>query len=147
MMGKYFSKCFWKVMVSIMELWLQVKPGMKFSYIRTSHTAVVVTCFSSFYLVYLDWFEKPVIEMVCKWSYLVNDKHDDVIKWKHCPRYWPFVRGIHRSTVTSSHKGQWRVALKFYLICTWINDWVNHREAGELRRHRAHYDVIVMQIR
>ena len=23
--------------------------------------------------------------------------HDDVIKWKHFPRYWPFVRGIHRS--------------------------------------------------
>ena len=23
--------------------------------------------------------------------------HDDVIKWKHFPRYWSFVRGIHRS--------------------------------------------------
>ena len=23
--------------------------------------------------------------------------HDDVIKWKHVPRNWPFVRGIHRS--------------------------------------------------
>ena len=23
--------------------------------------------------------------------------HDDVIKWKHFPRYWPFVRGSHRS--------------------------------------------------
>ena len=23
--------------------------------------------------------------------------HDDVIKWKHFPRYWPFVQGIHRS--------------------------------------------------
>ena len=21
--------------------------------------------------------------------------HDDVIKWKHFPRYWSFVRGIH----------------------------------------------------
>ena len=34
--------------------------------------------------------------------------HDDVIKWKHFPRYWPFVRGIHRSPVNSPHKGQWR---------------------------------------
>ena len=34
--------------------------------------------------------------------------HDDVIKWKHFPRYWPFVRGIHRSPVISPHKGQWR---------------------------------------
>ena len=27
--------------------------------------------------------------------------HDDVIKWKHFSRYWPFVRGIHRSLVNS----------------------------------------------
>ena len=33
-------------------------------------------------------------------------QHDDVIKWKHFPRYWPFVRGIHRSPVNSPHKGQ-----------------------------------------
>ena len=36
--------------------------------------------------------------------------HDDVIKWKQFPRYWPFVRGIHRSPVNSVHKGQWRKA-------------------------------------
>ena len=47
-------------------------------------------------------------------------RHDDVIKWKHFPRYWPFVRGIHRSPVNSSHKGQWRGALMFSLICVWI---------------------------
>ena len=70
--------------------------------------------------------------------------HDDVIKWKHFPRYWPFVRGIHRSPVNSPHKGQWHGALMFSLICIWINDWVNNREAGDLRRYRAHYDAIVM---
>ena len=71
-------------------------------------------------------------------------QHDDVIKWRHFPRYWPFVRGIHRSPVNSPHKGQWRGALMFSLICVWINVWVNNREAGDLRRHRVHYDVIVM---
>ena len=70
--------------------------------------------------------------------------HDDVIKWKHFPRNWPFVRGIHRSPVNSLHKGQWRGALMFTLICARINDWVNNRGAGDLRRYRAHYDVIVM---
>ena len=40
--------------------------------------------------------------------------HDDVIKWKHFPRKWPFVRGIHRSPVNSPHKGQWRGALMFF---------------------------------
>ena len=42
------------------------------------------------------------------------------------------------------HKGQWRGALMFSLICGWINVRVNNREAGDLRRHRAHYDFIVM---
>ena len=51
---------------------------------------------------------------------------DDVIKWKHFPRNW------------------WRGALMFSLICTGINDWLSNREAGDLRRHRAHYDVTVM---
>ena len=71
-------------------------------------------------------------------------QHDDVIKWKHFPRYWPFVRRIHRSPVNSPHKRQWRGALMFSLICAWINRWVNNGEAGDLRRHGAHCDVIVM---
>ena len=43
--------------------------------------------------------------------------HDDVIKWKHFPRYWPFVWGIHRWPVNSPHKGQWCGALIFSLSC------------------------------
>ena len=48
-------------------------------------------------------------------------QQDDVIKWKHFPRYWAFVRGIHRPTVNSPHKGQWRGALMISLICVWTN--------------------------
>ena len=70
--------------------------------------------------------------------------HDDIIKWKHFPRYWPFVWGIHRSLVNSPQKGQWCGALMFSLICAWINGRVNNREAGDLRCHRSHYDVTVM---
>ena len=62
--------------------------------------------------------------------------HDDVIKWNHFPPYWPFMWWI---PVNSSHKGQWGGALMLSLICAWINSWVN----GDLRRHRAHYDVTV----
>ena len=54
------------------------------------------------------------------------------------------VRRIHRSPVNSPHKGQWQGALVFSLICIWINGSVNNRGAGDLRRHRAHHDVIVM---
>ena len=46
--------------------------------------------------------------------------------------------------VKSPHKGQWRGALMVSLIYAWINDWVNNHEAGNLRRHRGHYDVNVM---
>ena len=63
---------------------------------------------------------------------------DDVIKWKHFLCYWPFVRRIHGSP----HKGQWRGALMFSLVCERINAWLNNRQAGYLRRHRAHYDVM-----
>ena len=70
--------------------------------------------------------------------------HDDVIKWKYFPRYWPFVREIHRSPVNSLHKGQWRRALMFSLTCAWIHGWVNNREAGVSRRYSAHYGVTVM---
>ena len=63
--------------------------------------------------------------------------HDDVMKWKHFPRYWPFLRGIHRWPVNSLHKDQWRGALMCSLICAWINGLANNREADDLRRCRA----------
>ena len=70
--------------------------------------------------------------------------HDDVIKWEHFPRYWPFVQIIHRSLVNFPDKSKWRRALMFSLILAWINCWVNNGEACDLRRHRAHYGIIAM---
>ena len=77
-------------------------------------------------------------------SYLKYTSHDDVIKWKKFPRYWPFVREIHRSPVNSPHKGQWRGALMFCLIYAWTNSSANNGDTGELKSHRVHYDVILM---
>ena len=71
--------------------------------------------------------------------------HDDVIKWKHFPRYCPSVPIIRRYPVNFPHKDQWRGAFIFSLICSWINGWVNNSEAGDLRGHCAHYDVTVME--
>ena len=69
--------------------------------------------------------------------YQLRDKytqyHDDVIKWKHFPRYWPFVRGIHRSPRTKASD------TKLWCFLIKKNDWVNNREAGDLRRHRTDY--------
>ena len=93
-----------------------------------------------------QYFEMHFLEskFCISFKYTEVYSHDDVIKWKHFPRYWPFVREIHRSPVNSPHKGQWRGALMFTLICARINGWVNNREAGDLRCNPAHYDVIVM---
>ena len=44
----------------------------------------------------------------------------------------------------TGHKGQWRGALMFSLICTRINGWVSNSEAGDLRHNCARYDVTVM---
>ena len=85
-------------------------------------------------------------------TYKVKKKHIPLGALSTCSaeepwwRYWPFVRGIHRSPVNSPYKGQWRGALMLSLVCTWINGWVNNREAGDLRRHTAHYDVTEMNI-
>ena len=64
----------------------------------------------------------------------VYSEHDDAIKW-------PFVRGIHLSPVNSPHKGQWYRDFMLSLIYAWTNVWAYHRNAGDLRRHCAQYDV------
>ena len=51
---------------------------------------------------------------------------------------------LHYWRLWIPHECQWCRALMFSLICAWINNLVNNREAGDLRRHRTHYAVIVM---
>ena len=85
---------------------------------------------------------KVKISMLFATQIAVSNYNDDVVKWKYFLRYCPFVRGIHRSPVNSPHIGQCRGTLIFSLICACINGWIY--EAGDLRRHRAHYDVRVM---
>ena len=54
--------------------------------------------------------------------------------WRHQMEKLPALLAI-----CSPHKGQWRGALMFSLVCAWINGWVNNREPGDLRRHHTHY--------
>ena len=67
--------------------------------------------------------------------------------WRHQMETFSALLAIcaGNSPGNSLHKGQRRGALMFSLICVWINDWVNNREVGDLRRYRAHYDFIVMR--
>ena len=70
--------------------------------------------------------------------------YDDIIKWKHFPCCWPFVRGMHLSPANSPHKASDAEVWCSLWFAPWINGWVNTREAGGLRHHRAYYHVIVM---
>ena len=86
----------------------------------------------------------PVTRKMFPLDDVIMIRYDDFMKWKHFGRYWPFVWGIQWLPVNSPLKGQWRGAFMFSLICTWTNNWVNNRDAGDLWRRRAHYDVIAM---
>ena len=81
---------------------------------------------------------------LCTVTWCFHMSHDEVIKWKHFSRFWPFVRANNRSALNSPRKGQWRGALMFSLICAWINAWVNNCEAGDLTCHCTHYGIIIM---
>ena len=106
---------------------------------RPLSQAIIIQCWPCFWT-YVRISRPRVNPYRAEWILVT---HDDV-KRKKFPGYRPFVRGIHRSPVNSMHKGQWRGTLMFSSICARINGWVNNREAGDLRRHRVHYDVIVM---
>ena len=51
--------------------------------------------------------------------------------------------GNHRSPVDSPHKGPWLRSLMFPFTCGWTNGFENNRDAGDLKRHRTHFDVTV----
>ena len=77
----------------------------------------------------------------------VHCAHDDVTKWKYFRVTGHLCGEFTGPPVNSPHKGKWRGALMFSLICARINGWENNGEAGDLRSHRDHYDVTVMQHR
>ena len=89
------------------------------------------------------------IDVFRKFLYIFNRSHQWLPWWRHQIEAFSALlaicAGIHRWPGNSPRQGQWREALMLSLICASINDSVNNRKAGGLRRHRAHYDVTVMQ--
>ena len=80
--------------------------------------------------------------VTCRGVYKVSSKDVDKGRWRHQMETFSALLTICAGN--SPQKGQWRGALMFSLICDWITGWLNNREAGDLRRYRAHYDVTVM---
>ena len=74
-------------------------------------------------------------------SFARNNSHGIHFQW------WRHqLETIDRSPVDSPHDDQWRGALMFSVICAWTSGWANNRDSCDFRRHRAHYNVIVMHI-
>ena len=96
-------------------------------------------------LIFLSWLYEIGCEYfaVTLYTYIPgrSSGHDDVIKWKHFRRYWPFLRGIQWWPVDSL---QCHGTLMFSLIYAWTNGWANNCDACGLRRHRAHYGDTVI---
>ena len=90
-----------------------------------SQAWILGTC----YVVQLTYSSSQCTHVNVLLNIVYPDIHDDVIKWKHFPRYWPFARGIHRSPVNSPHKGQWRGALMFSWICA-LNKRLSKQSRG-----------------
>ena len=105
------------------------------------HTGVKVNpCYQTGPSWNIHWLNSIVV--ICSNEVMSNSKSIMASsKIETFSRYWPFVRGIHRSLLDSPHKGQRRGALMFSLTCAWTNHWVNIRDAGDLKRYRAHYDI------
>ena len=99
---------------------------------------------------YAGWFAGKIV--ICRHVLTVSMPvillEDAITWWRHqmgtFSALLALCAGNSSVPVNSPHKGQWRGALMFSLICARMNDWVNNREAGDLRRYRAHYDVIVV---
>ena len=101
---------------------------------------------------FFKW-KMPGVQIAWKWSSM---GFQDVVvrwwiscrspRWRHQMETFSALLALcaGNSPVNSPHKGQWRGALKFSMVCARINGWVNNHEADDLRRHRAHYDVNVM---
>ena len=94
-------------------------------------------------LLYMDWLCCAML------FYLVGWDINNITWWHHQMETFSTLLAIYagNSPVTgefpaqkASDAGLWY----FLLICAWINCWVKNSETGHLRRHGAHYDVIVM---
>ena len=108
----------------------------------------------------LEWEPLSIRRVNCCWTFTVPwsrlDNFSNLARtmnwwWRHQMETFSALLSLcaGNSPVTGEflHKGQWRGALVFSLICTWINGWIKNDDAGGLRRHGIHYDVTVMWCR
>ena len=99
----------------------------------TKDVPLIVSC-KLFYFLILAHSRKKVLHV------RPYERHQMKIIFRVTGPWWG------NSTGNSPHKGQWCVALVFYLICVWTHGWANCRDASDLRRYDAGYIVIIMWV-
>ena len=108
----YCSEFLMAAPVAMINLWVCSRTLHYYTDIISLHQFIMWSCNSFSLFRHVTWLKRGsyvntmmgVLASLCR-------EPCNVIKWKNCPRYWPYVRGIHRSPVNSPHKGQWHGAL------------------------------------
>ena len=81
----------------------------------------------------------------CDFTDIFHFLPSNMPRWRHQRETFSALlalcEGNPSVTMDSPHKGQWLGALMVFFICAWTNCAANNRNAGDLRCHRAHYDV------
>ena len=70
----------------------------------------------------------------------------DVMTWQRSPHWWPFVKGIHQSPVSSPYKGPMMQNFEFSLLLVWTDYWANSQVAGDLTaiiRHTLTFFILI----
>ena len=133
-----------------LHYWLFVR-GIHQSQGDSPHKVQVI---QTFYVFFAD--SLTTVKLLVTWDAARHPCHVTLLcyeqYWRVSSEYWKCIHSALLANCAGNspapgefpHKGQWRGAKMFSLICTQINSWVNNHEAGDLRSHRTHYDVIVM---
>ena len=98
-------------------------------------------------LLHWHWAIAMIVPLSVKEPWMIWGTVEYQTTTKYIKALLALCEGNHRSPVDSPHKGQWRGALMFSLICAWTNGCANNLDAGDLTCHRACYDVTVMCLR
>ena len=134
----------WNDIINSDCFWLYVSPHANICWFRK------LVWFPDWYC--MQWWHRPGhinAHLNTDAEIALNNRFYMLAWWRHqmetfssllaiCGREFTGHRWIPRTK--ASDAGLWF----FSLICPWINGWVNNREAGDLRRHCAHYDTTVM---
>ena len=143
------------VVVNVAISWQKSPLNEQFEFLVLAQLATICTHAGCGQKLCTYWYQIRILTVqICGWIYQIwrsqirhfhnSAYHDDVINWKHFRLYWSFVQGIHWFSRWIAPTKASDAELWFFFHLRWTNGWANNRDAGDMRRHHAHYYVTVM---